>query len=166
MTLQFSSPVGLSDCWSIYLLVCLSVRQLLHQSTVNLLQPRLAPTHKIRKPVPQVLKQVVNLSCFNLLLWFFVQIHLKTRKMSENAKKVIHNIQIIWPHFRMDPSGLSSVCAVPCLCREMAPQGLSGTRGRFHKSFCALRPTFMPYAQLFEKLFTGVKVGRRARSWA
>ena len=86
--------------------------------------------------------------------------------MSENAKKVIHNIQIIWPHFRMDPSGLSSVCAVPCLCREMAPQGLSGTRGRFHKSFCALRPTFMPYAQLFEKLFTGVKVGRRAWSWA
>ena len=31
--------------------------------------------------------------------------------------------------------------------------------GRFHKLFCAIRRTFAPYAQLFEKLFTGIKVG-------
>ena len=62
-----ASPVGLSVCWSIGLsvdlLVCLSVRLSVNQLwNQRSLQPPSTP--KTSGPVPQVLKKVVNLSCY------------------------------------------------------------------------------------------------------
>ena len=67
----------LSACWSVCLSVWISVRQPLHQRTEH--PPS---TTKIRVPVPQVLKQIVNLSC---LIW--ISLHMAVTYWNESVRR-------------------------------------------------------------------------------
>ena len=44
--------------------------------------------------------------------------------------------------------------------------GQFGTRGRFHKRFCAPLPNFRALCPTFEKLFIGAKVWRKAQKFS